>query len=173
MGRSPLLLANLVLDDLDQLLESRGHRFCPGRLGGENPQTAAAEKHGRKLLEQPFSRKIQGVPSRWDRLLLQALCLPFVCRGNGVVTAPCRNPGEGPARKAAAGIPIEYLRKKIRKENRVQQILPQRCGQPGLLCVCSAMERCDAYRLRKKQDRWSLRPDSGWLLWPIHKILPK
>jgi len=50
---------------------------------------------------------------------------------------------------AEAGIQIEYLRKKIRKEDRVQEILAQRGEQPGLICIFSALERCDTYRIKK------------------------
>ena len=62
---------------------------------------------------------------------------------------------------AAEGIQIEFLRKKIRKEDRVQQLLAQRGDRPGLICILSAMEKCDTYRLCKKKKGWGLRPDSG------------
>jgi hypothetical protein len=61
----------------------------------------------------------------------------------------------------AEGIQIEFWRKKVRKKDRVQQLLAQRGGRPGPICILSAMEKCDTYRLCKKEKGWGLRPDSG------------
>ena len=137
----------------------------------------AEKQRWQEVLRQRFPGVIAGVISCYDRLLLQGT-IPGICFAGGMekflrdrqielrdfaqwaqpLAEKIKNHAEALA--AEAGIQIEYLRKKIRKEDRVQEILAQRGEQPGLICIFSALERCDTYRIQKG-ERWSLRPDSG------------
>ena len=140
--------------------------------------TSVDKKRWRKLLEERFPDVITGVLSCYDRLMLQGT-LPNICFAGGMeqylrtrgiaykdytqwaspLADQIKNRAEALA--AAEGIQIEFLRRKIRKEDRVQQLLAQRGDRPGLVCILSAMEKCDTYRLCKTEKRWGLRPDSG------------
>jgi hypothetical protein len=150
------------------------------QYGEEFHHHSRADKNRwREELEQRFPGAIAGVLSCYDRVLLQGT-LPGICfaggmekflRTQGILLKDYTQwalplAGQLKARAASlaaeAGISIEFLRKKVRKENRVQEVLAQRGNHPGLVCVFSALERCDTYRLHKNRDgRWGLRPDSG------------
>jgi hypothetical protein len=141
--------------------------------------TGADKKRWRELLKQRFPGVIAGVLSCYDRVLVQGT-LPGICFAGGMEkylrshqillkdytqwALPLAEQVKGRAETLAAeaGITIEYLRKKIRKEDRVQEVLAKRGNLPGLVCIFSALERCDTYRLHRKRDgQWGLRPDSG------------
>ena len=72
---------------------------------------------------------------------------------------------------AAPGTQIEFWRKKVRTEGHVQQLLAPRGDRPGLVCILSAMEKCDTYRFCRKKDGWGWRPDSGKCLHHIFYFL--
>jgi hypothetical protein len=140
--------------------------------------TRGEKRRWREVLDRRFPGVITGVLSCYDRLLLQGT-LPGICFAGGMeaflrsqdvdlrdytqwalpLAEKIKKHAEALA--AEASISIEYLRKKIRKEDRVQEILSQRGDQPGLICIFSALERCDTYRLQKGAERWKLRPDSA------------
>lgn len=140
--------------------------------------SSADKKRWQELLQQRFPGVISGVLSCYDRLLLQGT-IPSVCFAGGMESylrshhvllkdyprwaAPLAEKIKGHATSLAeqASVPIEYLRKRIRKEDRVQQILAKRGDRPGLVCIFSVTERCDTYRVAGKDDRCALRPDSG------------
>ena len=150
------------------------------QYGEEFHHHSRADKNRwREELEQRFPGAIAGVLSCYDRVLLQGT-LPGVCfaggmekflRTQGILLKDYTQwalPLAGQLKACAAslaaeaGISIEFLCKKVRKENLVQEVLAQRGNHPGLVCVFSALERCDTYRLHKNRDgRWGLRPDSG------------
>jgi hypothetical protein len=147
--------------------------------GEEFQHHTLADKRGwREVLDRRFPGAIAGVLSCYDRLLIQGT-LDGICFAGGMESY-LRTHGielkdytqwalplaekikhHAEALATEAGISIEYLRKKIRKEDRVQELLSERGDQPGLVCIFSALERCDTYRLRKAPERWTLRPDSG------------
>lgn len=63
-----------------------------------------------------------------------------------------------------AGVAIEFIRNsKLRKEDRIHEILKQRGMQPGLVHILSAMEPCATYEPwhDKSSGRTYLRHDSG------------
>jgi hypothetical protein len=141
--------------------------------------TGADKKRWREILDRRFPGAVVGVLSCYDRVLLQGT-LPGICFAGGMEkylrthqillkdytqwALPLAEQVKSRAETLAAqaGIAIEYLRKKIRKEDRVQEILACRGTQPGLVCIFSALERCDTYRLhRKPGQQWQLRPDSS------------
>jgi hypothetical protein len=140
--------------------------------------TGVEKKRWRKLLDARFPDVITGVLSCYDRLMLQGT-LPNICFAGGMEqylrrcgiaykdhtqwASPLadRIENRAAALAVAEGIQIEFWRKKVRKEDRVQQLLAQRGGRPGPICILSAMEKCDTYRLCKKEKGWGLRPDSG------------
>lgn len=140
--------------------------------------SVAEKQRWRQVLEQRFPGAIRGVLSCYDRLLVQGT-MPGICFAGGMEkflrtrNIPLKNYAQwalplaekikanAAALAHAAGIEIEFLRKKIRKEDRVQQILSQRGERPGLVCVFSALERCDTYRVGGQDGRCVLRPDTG------------
>jgi hypothetical protein len=141
--------------------------------------TGAEKRRWREVLDRRFPGAVVGVLSCYDRVLVQGT-LPGICFAGGMEkhlrshqillkdytqwALPLAEQVKSRAEDLAvqAGITIEYLRKKIRKEDRVQEILVKRGNQPGLVCIFSALERCDTYRLHRKPDQqWQLRPDSG------------
>ena len=132
----------------------------------------------REVLERRFPGVIRGVLSCYDRLLIQGT-IPGICFAGGMEKV-LRTSGvllkdyaqwalpraekikaNAEALASQAGLKIEYLQKKIRKEDRVQQILTQRGDQPGLVCIFSALERCDTYRVGGRDGRCALRRDTG------------
>ena len=79
---------------------------------------------------------------------------------------PYRNQLRENAERLAAenGIPIEHLRKKnIRQEKLVQAVLAKRGHHPGLVAIFSAMESCPTYQPwhNKETGKTYLRPDDG------------
>src|SRR5271169_4311139 len=114
--------------------------------------TSADKKRWRKLLEERFPEVITGVLSCYDRLMLQGT-LPTICFAGGMESflrtrgIACKDytqwaspladqiKNHAEALAAAAGIQIEYLRKKISKEEHVQELLAQRGDRPGLICI--------------------------------------
>jgi hypothetical protein len=113
-----------------------------------------------------YADRIAGVLSCYDRILLYGT-LPGICYLQGMSRFLERHQipvdqyyafvGQLRDRITAAahtlatahGIPIEYIRKaSIRKEAVAAERLAARGGQPGLVCILSAQERCEAYERR-------------------------
>jgi hypothetical protein len=147
--------------------------------GEDFHQHSSSEKQRwREVVQRRFPGVIVGVLSCYDRLLLQGT-IPGICFAGGMekflrtrgiqlkdyaqwaspLAESIKSNAEALARKA--GIEIQYLRKKVRKEDLVQQILSRRGEQPGLVCIFSVLERCDTYRVCGRDGRCALRPDAG------------
>jgi len=135
---------------------------------------------GIELLTERYAQEIEGVLSCWDRMLIFGT-LPKICFAGGMTSylyehqikifdyprfaEPFRNQLRENAERLAAenGIEIEFLRKRnVRKEDRVKEILARR-GDPGLVCIFSAMEPCSTYKPwhNKQTGRTYLLPDDG------------
>ena len=137
---------------------------------------------GIELLTERYNNQIAGTLSCYDRIIIQGT-LPKWCYAGGMTNyfyehqikifdypkwaQPLRDAIRENAEHLAAenGIEIEFVRSKksFRKEDRVKQILDKRGGQPGLVCILSAMEPCGAYQpwYDKKNKRAYLKPDDG------------
>src|SRR4051794_40355146 len=136
---------------------------------------------GLTLLTERHEKQIAGMLSCWDRVLLFGT-LPKICYAEGMTSylyerkvrifdypkfaEPFRNQLRENAERLAAdnGIEIEFLcHRKVRKEDRVQEILAQRGEHPGLVCILSAMEPCSTYKPwhNKSTGKTYLLPDDG------------
>ena len=137
---------------------------------------------GIELLTERYNNQIAGTLSCYDRIIIQGT-LPKWCYAGGMTNyfyehqikifdypkwaQPLRDAIRENAEHLAAenGIEIEFVRSKksFRKEDRVKQILDKRGGQPGLVCILSAMEPCGTYQpwYDKKKKRAYLKPDDG------------
>lgn len=116
------------------------------------------------LLTQADADKIKGVLSCYDRVVIQGSITGFNyaegmtsflrVRGIRIFDYPqfaqeLRDDIRKNAEKIAKenGIEIQFLSKSSDdKEEIVQEILKKRGNHPGLVCILSAMERCQAYR---------------------------
>lgn len=76
----------------------------------------------------------------------------------------------------ANGLEVDFIRKKdFRKEDRIQEIIANRGGQPGLVHIFSAMEQCTSYKPwhDKSTHKTYLKPDPGKCLhYYFYFILP-
>jgi len=136
---------------------------------------------GLTLLTERHEHQIAGVLGCWDRVLIFGT-LPKICYAEGMTSylyerkvrifdypkfaEPFRNQLRENAERLAAdnGIEIEFLcHRKVRKEDRVQEILAQRGEHPGLVCILSAMEPCSTYKPwhNKSTGKTYLLPDDG------------
>src|SRR5258708_1140646 len=137
---------------------------------------------GIELLTERYNNQIAGILSCYDRIIIQGT-LPKWCYAGGMTNyfyehqikifdfpnwaQPLRDAIRQNAEHLAAenGIEIEFVRSKksFRKEDRVKQILDKRGGQPGLVCILSAMEPCGPYKpwYRKTEQNTYLEPDNG------------
>jgi len=115
------------------------------------------------LLER-HQNEIVGVISCWDRVIVHGTLPGFghsagmtsYLKAHGIrifdytkFAEPLRDEIRSNAEKLAKenGIEIEFLRKRnVRKEAIVEKILAQRGNHPGLVCILSAMEACQAYQ---------------------------
>lgn len=133
------------------------------------------------LLER-YHNKIRGVLSCFDWVIIQGT-LPGLCYAADMTTflhlqririfyyarfaEPLRDCIRANAEAIAQkhGLDIEFIRKlkQFRKEDRIQEILHQRGGHPGLVHIFSAMETCSSYKPwhDKKTGKTFLKPDSG------------
>ena len=137
---------------------------------------------GVELLTERYKEQIAGVLSCYDRIIIQGT-LPNWCYASGMTSylylheirifdypkwaQPLREAIRENAERLARenGMEIEFVRsrKNHGKENRVKEILNKRGGQPGLVCILSAMERCGSYKpwYDKKKKKAYLKPDDG------------
>jgi hypothetical protein len=136
---------------------------------------------GLTLLTERHADQIAGVLSCYDRMLVFGT-LPGICFAEGMTSflfqrgvrifdyakfaEPFRNRIRENAEcmAAAAGLEIQFIRKRnFRKEDRVQEILAQRGGHAGLVCIFSAMEPCSTYKPwhNKQTHKTYLVPDDG------------
>ncbi len=118
-----------------------------------------------KLLTEKYEADIYGILNCYDRVVISGNLQPL-CYAQGMTkylynqevrifdytqfAEPLRNTLRANAERLAQenGLEIEFISKQadFRKEDRVQQLLQGRGGQPGLVHIFSAMERCQAYR---------------------------
>ena len=133
------------------------------------------------LLTEYYAKKISGVLSCYDRIVIQGT-LPMFCYAKGMTgflksrqirifdyprfVEPLRDEIRKNAEKIAKeqGLEIEFLRtNKIRKENRIQEILETRGTHPGLVHIFSAMESCPSYKPwhNKTTHQTYLKPSQG------------
>ena len=136
---------------------------------------------GIELLTERHSDQIAGGLRCWDRMLIFGT-LPKICYAAGMTSFLFERKirifdyprfaerfrdriRENAERMAAeAGIGIEFVRKRnFRKEDRAKEILAKRGGQPGLVCIFSAMEPCSTYKPwhNKQTGKTYLVPDDG------------
>jgi hypothetical protein len=134
-----------------------------------------------ELLTERYKDEIAGVLGCWDRMLIFGT-LPKICYAEGMTSylyerkirifdypkfaEPFRNELRDNAERLAADsrIEIEFLRKrKVRKEDRVKEILATRGDHPGLVCILSVMEPCSTYKPwhNKETGKTYLLPDDG------------
>lgn len=134
-----------------------------------------------ELLTERYSKKISGVISCYDRVVIQGT-LPGFCYAQGMTqylkmnnirifdyprfADPLREELRGNAEQIAKenDLEIEFIRKKnIRKESRIQNILKERGYHPGLVHIFSAMESCPSYKPwhNKKTHQTYLKPIQG------------
>lgn len=134
-----------------------------------------------KLLTEKYSDVLDGVLSCYDRILVTGSLSPL-CYAHGMtkylyihhirifdyaqfakpLAEQIRANAEEIAR--AHGLEIEFIRKKnFRLETRVKELLEQRGNHPGLVCIFSAMERCESYKPwhNKTTGKTYLKRDSG------------
>jgi len=125
--------------------------------------------------------RIKGVISCFDRVVLTGT-IPGICYAEGMTlflrqhdvrifdypqwAMPLREQIRQNAETIAArnSLTIDFIRKKtFRKEQRIQEILAQRGGHPGLVHVFSAMEPCTSYKPwhDKRTHKTFLKYDSG------------
>jgi len=116
------------------------------------------------LLPDKYADKLDGVLGCYDRLIVTGN-LPELCYAKGMTSylyrqgirifdytafaQPLRETLRTQAEELAQanGITIEFIRKKdFRKEDRIQALLAQRGGQPGLVHIFSALEPCPSYQ---------------------------
>jgi hypothetical protein len=132
-------------------------------------------------LVERYRKEIEGVLSCFDRVVIQGM-LPNFNHAEGMTGYLCsqgirifdynrfaeglrdrvRENAERTAREA--GLEIEFVRKAhVRKEDIVAAALKKRGEGPGLVCILSAMERCQAYKPwhNKETHRTYLRSDDG------------
>lgn len=113
-------------------------------------------------LEERYSSQIVGRLECLDRVVITGTLLG-ICYAKGMtgwlyghgirifdfseVVEPLRDQIRENAEKLARenDLEIEYLKKKIRKEDRVRKLLAQRGDHPGLVCIFSALETCTKY----------------------------
>lgn len=133
------------------------------------------------LLTDRYQEKLTGVLSCYDRIVITGT-LPRICYAQGMTdylyekqirifdyprfAEPFREQlrANAQALAKAHGIEIEHIRKRhIRKEDIVHSYLSRRGGEPGLVCILSAMEACDTYKPwhDKQTHRTFLKPDTG------------
>ena len=119
-----------------------------------------------KLLTEKYEAEIAGVLNCYDRVIIRGYLEPL-SYANGMTkylyqhevlifdyakkfAEPLRTEIRANAEAIAQrnGLEIEFVRETegIRKEERVQQVLAQRGQAPGLVCILSVMERCQAYQ---------------------------
>jgi hypothetical protein len=137
---------------------------------------------GVELLTERYKDQIAGVLSCYDRIIIQGT-VPGWCYASGMTdyfyihqirifdypkwAEPLRDALRKNMEQVAAdnAIEIEFVRsaKKLRKENRVKEILVKRGEQPGVVCILSAMEPCGSYKPwhDKKNHKTYLKPDDG------------
>lgn len=137
---------------------------------------------GIELLTERYGEQIGGVLSCYDRVIIQGT-LPKWCYASGMTSyfyehqikifdypawaQPLRDGIRANAERLAAenGIEIEFVRSKksFRKEQHVKEIIDKRGGQPGLVCILSAMEPCGTYKpwYDKREKKAYLKPDDG------------
>jgi hypothetical protein len=115
------------------------------------------------LLPDKYADKLDGVLGCYDRLIVTG-SLPELGYAKGMTSylyrqgirifdytafaQPLRETlrTHAEALAQAHGITIEFIRKKdFRKEDRIQALVAQRGGQPGLVHIFSAMEPCPSY----------------------------
>ena len=113
-------------------------------------------------LEERYSRQIVGRLECLDRIVITGTLLG-ICYAKGMtgwlygrririfdyakVVEPLRDQIRQNAEKLARenGLEVEYLKKKIRKEERVRKLVAERGDHPGLVCIFSALETCTKY----------------------------
>ena len=137
---------------------------------------------GVELLTERYQGQIAGVLSCYDRIIIQGT-LPKWCYASGMTSyfyerqikvfdypawaQPLREGIRANTERLAAehGIAIEFVRSKksFRKEQHVKEMIDQRGGQPGLVCILSAMEPCGTYKpwYDKREKKAYLKPDDG------------
>ncbi len=147
-----------------------------------DPSEEVKSRMGLQLLTERRSEQIAGVPSCYDRMLIQGT-LPGLCYAEGMTTylyahhirifdyaqwaQPLRETLRENAERLAAenGLEIEFIRrpKSFRKEDKIHQVLKQRGEHPGLVWIFSVMELCSTYRPwhDKTTGKTYLRPDDG------------
>jgi len=118
-----------------------------------------------KLLTEKYETEIAGILHCYDRVIIRGYLQPLgYAKGmtkylyhKGVrifdypkVAEPLRNEIRANAERLAQenGFEIEFRSgtESNRQEERVQEILEQRGQAPGLVCIVSRMERCQAYK---------------------------
>lgn len=115
------------------------------------------------LLSDKYSAELYGVLNWYDRIIITGnvhpLCYPKGMTGylyahsirifdyTAKFAEPLRNTIRANAETVAAenGLEIEFVRKSLRKEDRIHEILEARGDHPGLVHIFSAMERGTAY----------------------------
>jgi len=133
------------------------------------------------LLVERHAKKIVGVVSCWDRVIIQG-SLPGLCHSEGMTSylyahgirifdytkfaEPLRGEIRSNAERLALanGLEIQFLSKSnVRKEAIIQKILDERGNKPGLVAILSAMETCQSYKPwhDKTSHRTFLRPVGG------------
>jgi len=130
------------------------------------------------LLTERYADQIAGTLSCYDRIVIMGT-LPGLCYADGMASylwaqhirlfdfprfaEPLRDEIRENAERLAqaAGLEIEFIRsaKRVRKEDRIREILQARGDHPGLVHVFSAMETCGSYEPwhNKKTGKTSLR----------------
>lgn len=118
-----------------------------------------------QLLTERYEEKIAGVLNCYDRVIVSGHLEPFHY-AKGMTSylyrekirifdytgfaEPLRNEIRARAEAVAKRneLEIEFITKsgKVRKEDKVQAILKERGTDPGLVCILSAMEQCQAYK---------------------------
>lgn len=131
-------------------------------------------------LEERYSGQIVGRLECLDRIVITGTLLG-ICYAKGMtswlyghgirifdytkVVEPLRDQIRQNAEKLARenGLEVEYLKKKIRKEDRVQKLVAQRGDHPGLVCIFSALETCTKYYPwhNKKTGETYIKADTG------------
>jgi hypothetical protein len=134
-----------------------------------------------QLLTEKYAESLDGVLGCFDRIVIMG-SLAELCYAKGMThylyahdirifdyarfAEPLRDEirANAEALAQAQGLEIEYIRKKdFRKEDRIQALLAQRGGEPGLVHIFSAMEPCASYQPwhDKASGHTYLKPDSG------------
>jgi len=136
-----------------------------------------------ELLSERYAQDLDGVLSCYDRIVITGSLQPL-CYAQGMTqylyqqgirifdyarfAEPMRERirANAEALAEANDLKIEFTRsgkKDFRKEQRVQQILKRRGGQPGLVHIFGALEGCASYRPwhDKVTGKTYLKPDSS------------